>query len=279
MPRSEAIRRPDPVGAAATSRHAAGVAVNPAGMRRSEWQVAEEVPLAILLNGEDFAVMMVTPADLEDFVLGFALTEGLVGTTDDIRKLSVTRASDGYMANVSLDPQKVEKADGRRRRLAGRSGCGVCGAQSLAAAITKPRRVRGSLPETKAIHAAFAGFSDRQVMRRENHSTHAAALCGQDGRILLIREDIGRHNALDKLAGAVARGDFDVTQSFVLLSSRVSYEMVQKSAAIGVPLVAAASAPSALSLRVAKAADLTLVVKARDSLMYFHPKDFSESAQ
>lgn len=279
MPQSDGIGHDQGPGtAAAVSLHVPGTSVDPNGAHRSDWWVAEETPVAILLNGEHFAVMMATPADLEDFAHGFALTEGIVSGPDDIRKLSIAKASDGYMVNLTLAPTLIGSTSGRKRQITGRSGCGICGAQSLAAAVIRPRPVYGVLPTSVAIRQAFDQVSDHQVMRHKNHSTHAAALCGKDGRILLLREDIGRHNALDKLAGAIARGEFDVANNFILISSRISYEMVQKSAAIGAPLLAAASAPSALSLRMAKSANLTLVVKAGDSLMYFTPNDFSESS-
>lgn len=233
------------------------------------WHIAEETPLAVLLNGSAFAVMMLTPADLDDFLVGFALTEGIVARPDEIDSLRIAEAADGFVANLKLDPAKVAAVEERRRTLAGRAGCGLCGAQTIEAVLRPPRRVTGTRPEPAAIVRALADLSGAQVMKPVNHSTHAAAYCEREGAITVLREDIGRHNALDKVAGALAREGRDARDGFLLLSSRVSVEMAQKAAAIRAPLVAAVSPPSALALRVAGQAGLAVAARAGEGVVIF----------
>jgi FdhD protein len=262
-----------------TSPLAAGTLAGPGGAaREAVWAVAEEVPLAVLLNGESFAVMMATPADLEDFAVGFAITEGIVPDAAAIASLRIAEAREGYALNLRIDPALVEASALRRRTLAGRAGCGVCGAQTIEAALPPPKRVAGPLPAPAAVLAAARALPALQPMKRLNRSTHAAAFCAPDGTVELVREDIGRHNALDKLAGALARAGRPGSDGFVLLSSRLSVEMVQKTAALGAPFVAAVSAPSALALRTADAAGLTVAALAPEGLMVFDRRALSESA-
>ncbi|MFO1105523.1 MAG: formate dehydrogenase accessory sulfurtransferase FdhD [Amaricoccus sp.] len=264
------IRRLD-TGPHEVSPVAAGTLLRADGAEPALWQVAEEMPVAILLNGETFAVMMATPADLEDFAVGFALTEGIADRAEAIDGLRIAEAADGLLINLALDPARLEAVAHRRRTLAGRAGCGICGAQSIEAVLPRLPRLRGPRPDRAAMRAAFDALPAAQVMKRRNHTTHAAAFCGLDGSIGLIREDIGRHNALDKLAGALARAGRDASGGFVLLSSRVSVEMVQKAAMIGAPLLAAVSAPSALALRQARGAGMAVACRAGDDLMLFEP--------
>lgn len=233
------------------------------------WRVAEETPLAMLVNGRSFAVMMATPADLEDFAVGFALTEGLAPEVSAIEGLAIAEARDGYVLNLRVPQRLADAAEDRRRTLAGRSGCGVCGAQTIEAALPAPRRVAGRVPDHDALFRAFDAFPAAQPMKAANRSTHAAALCGPDGAIRLVREDVGRHNALDKLAGALARAGRDASDGFVLLSSRVSVELVQKACAIRAPCLAAVSAPTALALRLAAAARLPIAARAPEGLILF----------
>jgi FdhD protein len=257
---------------AEVSPRVAGRLLTEEGSRVAEWQVAEEVPLAVLVNGENFAVMMLTPADLEDFALGFALTEGLIRRPDDLEAVRLGEAADGLVANLKIAPALLVGVEGRRRTLAGRAGCGICGAQTIAAALPKPRRVSGALPEYAALARAYAALPAAQAMNRANRTTHAAAYCTLSGEIDVLREDIGRHNALDKLAGALARAGRDASAGFVLLSSRVSVEMVQKAAAIGAPALAAVSAPSALALRMAMGAGMTVFARTAEGIMAFAPE-------
>lgn len=263
------VRRLD-IAARAVSPTARGLLHAADGSERPvDWRVAEETPLAVLLNGAAFAVMMLTPEDLEDFVVGFALTEGIVARAGEIDSLRLAEAGEGFVANLKLDPAKVAAVEDRRRTLAGRAGCGLCGAQTIEAVLRPPRRVNGPGPAPGAILRALAALPQAQVMKPVNHSTHAAAYCEADGTIALIREDIGRHNALDKVAGALARDGRDARSGFLLLSSRVSVEMAQKAAAIGAPLVAAVSPPSALALRVAGQAGLAVAARAGDGVVIF----------
>jgi FdhD protein len=255
-----------------------GSLISSRGARAAMWRVPEETPLAVLLNGESFAVMMGTPADLEDFAVGFALTEGIVDDVAGITSLRIAEVRDGLMLNLKVDPARVAVVADRRRSLAGRAGCGVCGAQTIAAALARPPRVAGPLPGIGALRAAYAALPDRQAMNAENRSTHAAAFCNDQGGIEMLREDIGRHNALDKLGGALARAGRSARGGFILLSSRISVEMVQKAAVIGVPFLAAVSAPSALALRTAGESGMGLAGLAGDDIMIFETASIRETA-
>jgi FdhD protein len=240
-----------------------------AGEHSAFWRVPEEAPLAVLINGAAFAVMMATPADFEDFALGFALTEGLVRAPSQLRGLRVAEAADGFVLNLLLDPAQVASAGRRRRALPGRSGCGICGAQTIGAALPRLPRVAGRIPAADALRRAYAALPKAQAMNAENHSTHAAAFCDGSGDILLLREDIGRHNALDKLGGALVRAGLRARDGFILLSSRISVEMVQKAAMLGAPFLAAVSGPSALALRQAAASGMGLACGAGGDVMLF----------
>jgi FdhD protein len=233
------------------------------------WSLADEVPVSILYNGNSFAVMMATPHDIEDFVIGFSITEGIADSVLDIQDVRIAEAGDGFIVNLKVDAKLLERAEGRRRTLTGRSGCGLCGAQSLDAVMKPLRQVSGSMPATAAVLQAFDGLKAKQPMNQINKSTHAAGFCDLDGNIVLVREDIGRHNALDKLAGALAREGINGNSGFLVLSSRFSVEMAQKAAAIGVGFVAGISAPSALGLRLADKAGLKVACLAGDKLMIF----------
>lgn len=269
------IRRLDD-GAPDVSPVAVGRLLTADGAREAVWQVAEETPVAVLLNGTTFAVMMATPADLDDFAVGFALTEGIVVAPAGIDSLRIAEGADGFLVNLTLDPARIALVEDRRRSLAGRAGCGICGAQSIEAVLRRVPRVRRASPDRAALLAAFDALPAAQAMKLRNRTTHAAAFCRPDGGIELVREDIGRHNALDKLAGALARTGRDASTGFVLLSSRVSVEMAQKAAMIGAPLLAAVSAPSALALRVARGAGLTVACRAGADVMLFDPREGRE---
>ena len=271
------IRRLDAKGAD-PSPVVSGRLAGSGGERPVAWQVAEETPVAILLNGTSFAVMMATPADLEDFAVGFALTEGIVPALDRIAGLRVGEAGDGYVVNLRIDPVLADAVADRARALPGRAGCGICGAQTIEAALPRPPKVAGPVPETAALLAAFEALRGRQDMNRSNRSTHAAAFCRLDGSIDRVREDIGRHNALDKLVGSLARDGRTASDGFVLLSSRISVELVQKAAVMRAPLLAAVSAPSALALRVAGRAGMRLASLAPEGVMLFDSATKKETA-
>lgn len=252
------------------SPRVAGMLVGPGGAGEdASWAVPEEAPAAILYNGTSFAVMMITPADIEDFAIGFTVTEGVARGLGEISSIRIAETGDGYTVNIEVDDKRLADVEGRRRTLAGRAGCGLCGAQTIDAALPKPKKVRGAVPGADAVLAAFAGLREEQTMNRENRSTHAAAFCDAAGRIVAVREDIGRHNALDKVAGALARERIDASKGFVILSSRFSVELAQKVAAIGAPFVASVSAPSALALKVADEAGLKVGALDGEKLMLF----------
>ncbi len=251
------------------SPHVSGRVYSEDGIRPEVWKLAEESPASILYNGQSFAVMMVTPSDLEDFAIGFTITEGIAASANEIGSIRIAEAADGLLVNVQVDAGALDRAEGRRRTLTGRSGCGICGAQSLDAVMKPLARVAGAWPEASAIEKAFETMPSMQPMNLDNRSTHAAAFCDIYGIVELVREDIGRHNALDKLAGAMARQGRDASKGFILMSSRCSVELVQKAAAIRAPFIASVSAPSALALRLAQGAGMGVAAKTRGGLMMF----------
>lgn len=250
-----------------------GRLVTAAGEVRADWHLPEEMPVSILYNGNSFAVMMMTPQDIEDFAVGFSLTEGIADTVSDLAEVKLADVADGFIVNIKVDAAKLERAEGRRRTLTGRSGCGLCGAQSLEAVMQPLRKVHGFVPDAKIAQKAADGLRAVQQMNALNRSTHAAAFADKTGRITLVREDIGRHNALDKLAGALARAGMDASTGFIVLSSRFSVEMAQKAAAIGVGFVVSVSAPSSFALQLAHKAGMVVAARAPGGLMFFDRMD------
>jgi FdhD protein len=238
-------------------------------------RVASEVPIALVYNGVSHAVMLATPQDLEDFALGFSLSEGIVGEARQLYGVEVERFEAGIEAQISIASERMAALKLRRRSLTGRTGCGLCGAESLEHAIRRPDPVApGGRTSPDAIHSAMAQLSDGQALHRETGATHAAGWANWDGRLLLAREDIGRHNALDKLIGAMLRKGIDPKEGFALVTSRASYEMVQKAAAAGFRLLAALSAPTELAVKLAERSGLTLLgfVRAGRHVAYAHPE-------
>ncbi len=226
--------------------------------------LAEEVAVALTYNRETYAVMMATPADLADFAVGFSLSEGVIERADDVEELSIVEAEQGVEARMWLAPRRLAAMQARRRRLAGPTGCGLCGIDSLREAIRPPRRVNGSAVFSPGeITQAQRAMEALAPLGRATHAAHAAALWHPARGILQVREDVGRHNALDKLIGAAARAGEDAGACMALLSSRVSIEMVQKTCVLGAPVLVAISAPTAHAVRLAEAAALTLVAVAR----------------
>jgi FdhD protein len=219
--------------------------------------------------------MMATPADLEDFAAGLSLTEGIVQSAEDISELEVVSSAFGIELRMWIPEARMQPYSARRRRLAGPTGCGLCGMESLSEASRPARRVGAGLrvaPE--AISTAMAALSPAQTLNRETRAVHAAAFWQPRKGIVAIREDVGRHNALDKLVGSLARRQIDGGTGIVLLTSRVSVEMVQKTAVLGASILVAVSAPTALAVRVAKASGMTLVAIARgqDFEIFSHSK-------
>ena len=240
-------------------------------------QVAEEVPVALRVNGRAFAVMMATPCDLEDFALGFALTEGLVETPAQLVDVVAAQRLEGIelALTVSDDAPAARMGDAAAQRLLpGRSGCGLCGTRELEDAVRPPQPLQGARRFTMgALERAFAALPAYQPMNAATGAVHAAAWADADGRIAVAREDVGRHNALDKLVGALLRGgdasgdrrlhDGMFDEGMLLLTSRASYEMVSKAARAGIGFIAAISAPTALAVDIARGAGVCLVGFAR----------------
>jgi len=235
----------------------------------------EETALALTYNRETHAVMMGTPADLEDFAVGFSLTERVVEHPEQIEELEIVAAEHGAELRMWLAPDRIEATQARRRRIAGPTGCGLCGIDSLREAVRPPRRVVGGAVFTPAaIAEAQRAMEDRQPLGAETRAVHAAGLWHPTRGLLHVREDVGRHNALDKLVGAAARAGDDAGGCLLLLSSRVSIEMVQKACVLGAAVLVAISAPTAHAVRLAETAGLTLVGIARaDGFEVFtHPQ-------
>ena len=243
--------------------------------------VPEESAVAFSYEGAAYAVMMATPADLTDFAIGFSLTERIIGSPRDIETLETVSTVDGIMLRMNLANRSAAAYWERRRRLAGPSGCGLCGLESLADAMRRPPLVAGSARIShREIFDAMAALPDWQPLNRATGALHAAALWLPGDGIVAAREDVGRHNALDKLIGAAAADGISATHGAVLLTSRVSVEMVQKAAVLGVPILVAISAPTALAVRVAETAGITLAAIARQDgfEIFTHPGRLVDSA-
>jgi FdhD protein len=226
--------------------------------------IPEETAIALTYNGGTYAVMMGTPLDLRDFAVGFSLSEGIVQGPDDIASLDIVQLDDGIELRMWLAQEKADRLAERRRHIAGPTGCGLCGIDSIAEAVRPTAIVRrGKSFSPQQIMAAMQGIAPLQKLNIETRAVHAAAFWTPARGIVALREDVGRHNALDKLAGALAQAKVAASKGMVVLTSRVSVEMVQKTAAIGAPLLVAVSAPTALAIRMADAAGITLVAIAR----------------
>lgn len=232
------------------------------------WHLAEEVPAALTFNQDSSVVMMVTPADLEDFAVGFAVSEGMVPSASDITKIDVLASANGYVIDIRAN--RLTERAGRERVIAGRTGCGLCGVDSLEDAVRPASLVtRRFRLDPDAAARGLAALPDHQPLNRLNHSVHGAAWCSPKGKLLRAREDVGRHNALDKLLGSLLRDGLDPADGFVALSSRCSFELVQKAAAVGVPYLASISAPTTLALSMAKDAGMGLACLSRDGIVTF----------
>lgn len=227
--------------------------------------VPRETPVALTYNRSTHAVMLASPSDLEDFAVGFSLSEGVIGKPGDILDLDIIEVPDGIECRMDLAGDRLDALTRRQRRLTGPSGCGLCGLDSLAAAIRPaPPVPLGRVFTPAMIQAAMDSMLPAQALNAATRAVHAAALWTPDNGLMALREDVGRHNALDKLAGALARAGISAANGMVLLSSRVSVEMVQKTATLGAPVLVAISAPTSLAIEVADAAGITMIGVARN---------------
>jgi len=243
-------------------------------------EIAEEVAVEIVFGGVPFAVMMATPQDLEDLVYGFALTEGAIGAAAEIRAIEVKPNPRSFRAEVTLTGAAMSAHLARKRAISGRTGCGICGVEDLAHLPQAKRRLQAPRKiAPKAIGVALAGLEAAQPLNARTRAVHAAAWCSEDGEILCAREDVGRHNALDKLIGALLREGMDSEAGFVLISSRCSFEMVVKTAAFGAGTLVSVSAPTTLALETAAACGVELIAVARaDGALAFNTTDWRQGA-
>lgn len=227
-------------------------------------RVAEEVPVALLYNGEPHVVMLATPQNLEDLARGFSLSEELVDSPDEIRGIEVQIQPDSAEVRIAIAWERFPELLRRRRNLTGRTGCGLCGTETLEQAVRGQSQVgAGPRVSIAQLHAAIEELPPRQVLNAKTGSVHAAAWVVPGRGIVQVREDVGRHNALDKTLGALVQAGTDLEAGFILVTSRASYEMVQKAAAMGVTFLAALSAPTSFAIHHAQRCGLTLVAFAR----------------
>jgi FdhD protein len=242
---------------------------------RAEAPVAEEVPVALVYAGRTHAVMMCTPADLEDLGVGFSVTEEIVEVTADVGEVRVARHSRGVELAIEVPPAAAERLAGRGRGIPGRTGCGLCGVDAIDDAVRAPRLVTSPLAvDAAALWRAGRALDAHQPLNADTRAVHAAAWCDADGALRVVREDVGRHNALDKVIGALVRAGTDPATGFVVVTSRASFELVQKAAVAGVPLLAAVSRPTGLAVRLAERAGLTLVglLRGESANVHAHPQ-------
>ena len=238
----------------------------------SDAPLASEVPVALVYNGRPHAVMMCTPADLEDFGVGFTLTE-LIAAPGDITRVDVVKYARGIELQIEIPAAAADALASRGRAIVGRTGCGLCGVEVIDEALREPRMVASPLRVAReALWKASESLGAQQPLNRDTNAIHAAAWAASDGTLRVVREDVGRHNALDKVIGALARAKQDAASGFAVVTSRASYELVQKAAVAGIPLLAAVSRPTALAVDLAEQAGITLIglLRGRTANVYTH---------
>jgi FdhD protein len=237
--------------------------------------IAEEVPVAFVYSGRPHVVMMCSPADLEDLAFGFSLTEGIVSRAAEIERVESSKHARGFELAITIPVEAAAKLAQRTRALAGRTGCGLCGVEAIDDAVRAVRPVQSSLSITSgALWRAGESLDAHQPVNRETHAVHAAAWATPDGTLAVVREDVGRHNALDKVLGALARAGTDASTGFLVVTSRASFELVQKASAAGVAILAAVSRPTELAVKIADASGIALVglLRGHSANVYSHPE-------
>ena len=247
---------------------------------RKQDYIAEEVPISLVYNGLPHVVMLATPTDLEEFALGFSITEGIIKNPQEFLSARIYNRSNGIEIQLKIPDHRFQCLADKGRNLTGRTGCGLCGASTLRQAIRQPNPVNGDLTLSAAeLRSALTDIKQHQKLNQLTGAVHAAAWAAPGQGILNIREDVGRHNALDKLIGFLLRTGKDLSTGFVIVTSRASYEMVQKTAWVGITLLAAVSAPTGLAIRLANETGLTLIGFARDDqhVIYTHPQRLTHS--
>ena len=237
--------------------------------------IAEEVPIAFVYNGVSHAVMLATPQDLEDFALGFSLSEGILDASSDLYSIEIVQQKQGIELQLEVAAQSFARLKEKRRSMTGRTGCGLCGSESLAQALRLPtqRVIQQTVINSKVISLAFHNIRAKQKLQALTGATHASAWVNTMGDIEILREDVGRHNALDKLIGAMAKNSAHKSKDgLIVTTSRASYEMVQKTASAGINILVAISAPTGLAVKIAEAVGITLIGFARDDsyVIYSH---------
>lgn len=246
--------------------------------------VAEEVPVVLVYNTIPHVVMLTTPLNLEDFALGFSLTEEIIGHASELQSVRVVQRSKGIEVRMTIPESRFEKLHGKGKNMTGRTGCGLCGASTLEQAIRHPQPVgQGLALNAGLLSSGFADMAQKQSLNLLTGAVHAAAWLHPERGVVAVREDVGRHNALDKLIGSLAKANCDFENGWLLVTSRASYEMVQKAASVGITLLAAISAPTALAIQLAEECGLTLIGFARheNHVIYTNPhrlQHYQESA-
>ncbi len=244
--------------------------------------IAEEVPISLIYNGVPHVVMLATPTNLEEFALGFSITEGIISHAQELLSTRVYNRANGIEVQLKIPEHRFQCLADKGRNLTGRTGCGLCGASTLKQAIRQPPPVHSDLTvKADELITALAEIRQQQKINKLTGSVHAAAWAIPDIGIISVREDVGRHNALDKLIGSLLRTGKAPSTGFLIVTSRASYEMVQKAALVGITLLAAISAPTGLAIRLADEAGLTLVgfARADQHVVYTHPQRLTHTAQ